>query len=83
LLIAPFVFGPRRLPEMGRTLGRAIREVRRAVQDLSREVGAAELVDDVKGLDQADAKVGEGVRRDLGPDELDDLSETSESRTTR
>jgi sec-independent protein translocase protein TatA len=45
-LIALIVFGPRRLPELGKSLGRAIAEFRKATTDLQRqlehEVEAAE-----------------------------------------
>ena len=36
LLLALLVFGPRKLPEIGRTLGRAMGEFRRATSDLKR-----------------------------------------------
>ncbi len=46
LVLALLVFGPRRLPEVGRTLGRALGEFRRATGDLKRsfdrEIGASE-----------------------------------------
>lgn len=38
LVIALLVFGPRRLPEVGKTLGKAMREFRRATSDLKRSV---------------------------------------------
>ncbi len=38
LLVALIVFGPRRLPEMGRTMGRSLREFRRAAADLRSEL---------------------------------------------
>jgi sec-independent protein translocase protein TatA len=37
LLIALVVFGPKRLPEIGRTVGKSLREFRRATQDLRDE----------------------------------------------
>ncbi len=36
MLLALLVFGPRKLPEIGRTLGRALGEFRRATTDLKR-----------------------------------------------
>lgn len=36
LVLALIVFGPRRLPEIGRTIGRALGEFRRATGDLKR-----------------------------------------------
>jgi sec-independent protein translocase protein TatA len=38
LIIALIVFGPRRLPEVGRTIGRSLRELRRASSDLRDEL---------------------------------------------
>ncbi len=38
LLVALLVFGPRRLPEMGRTMGRSLREFRRAAADIRSEL---------------------------------------------
>jgi sec-independent protein translocase protein TatA len=37
LIIALVVFGPRRLPEIGRTIGKSLREFRKASQDLRDE----------------------------------------------
>lgn len=36
LVLALLIFGPRKLPEIGRTLGRALGEFRRATTDLKR-----------------------------------------------
>ncbi len=38
LVLALLVFGPRRLPEVGRTIGRALGEFRRATHDLKRSI---------------------------------------------
>jgi sec-independent protein translocase protein TatA len=40
LVIALIVFGPRRLPEMGKTVGRSLREFRRATNDIRSEITA-------------------------------------------
>lgn len=37
LIIALIVFGPKRLPEIGRTVGKGLREFRRASQDIRDE----------------------------------------------
>jgi len=46
-VVALLVFGPRRLPELGRSLGRGLAEFRRASSDLKnsieREIEAAEI----------------------------------------
>jgi sec-independent protein translocase protein TatA len=38
LVLALIIFGPRRLPEMGRTIGRSLREFRRATSELRAEI---------------------------------------------
>jgi len=38
LLVALVVFGPKRLPELGQALGRALNEFRRATQSMGEEV---------------------------------------------
>ena len=64
LVLALLLFGPRRLPQIGRSLGKSLAEFRRATTDfklnLEREVDLAEVkeagreisetVDEVKGL---------------------------------
>ena len=46
LVIALVVFGPGKLPEIGRSVGRGINEFRRATTDLTREF--SQSIDDVK-----------------------------------
>ena len=38
LVLALIIFGPRRLPEMGRTIGRSLRDFRRATADIRTEL---------------------------------------------
>jgi TatA/E family protein of Tat protein translocase len=38
LVLGLLIFGPKRLPEVGRTLGKGLREFRRATTDLKRSV---------------------------------------------
>lgn len=38
LLLALLIFGPKKLPEIGRTLGSAIRELRKASRELSTSI---------------------------------------------
>jgi sec-independent protein translocase protein TatA len=40
LVLALIIFGPRRLPEMGRTIGRSLREFRRATSEIRSEIEA-------------------------------------------
>ena len=41
LVIALLVFGPKRLPELGRQVGRGIRELKTQVSAITEDVGAA------------------------------------------
>lgn len=58
LVIALLLFGPRRLPDIGRTIGKALGEFRRATTDfkatLEREVDLAEVKQARDGLKAAD-----------------------------
>ena len=38
LVLALLIFGPRRLPEVGRTIGKGLSEFRRATNDLKRSI---------------------------------------------
>jgi sec-independent protein translocase protein TatA len=40
LVLALIIFGPRRLPEMGRTIGRSLRELRRTTSEIRDELEA-------------------------------------------
>ena len=40
LLVVLVVFGPKKLPEMGRSLGKAIREFKSAGKDLQQEISS-------------------------------------------
>jgi TatA/E family protein of Tat protein translocase len=46
LLIALLIFGPKRLPEIGRTLGKGMAEFRKASNDLKRTINAELALDE-------------------------------------
>jgi TatA/E family protein of Tat protein translocase len=48
LVIALLVFGPRRLPEIGRTIGKALGEFRRATTELKRSIDTEVTLDEVR-----------------------------------
>ena len=49
LLLALLVFGPKKLPEIGRTLGSAMRELRKAARDFSSSIEQLDKDDDEAG----------------------------------
>jgi Tat protein translocase TatB subunit len=80
--IGLLVFGPRRLPEIGRTLGKAMVEFRRAAMELrssiEKEIDLEELKDTTRDVGR---QVEDGVRRATEeahhaiPQEIRDLRE--------
>jgi sec-independent protein translocase protein TatA len=48
LVVALLIFGPRRLPEIGRTIGRALGEFRRATTDLKRTIDTEVTLEEVR-----------------------------------
>jgi TatA/E family protein of Tat protein translocase len=70
LVIALLVLGPTKLPELGRQLGRGIRQFREAARNITKEMGAEDLVEDLKGLNEARGTFGQTVRKELGLDDL-------------
>jgi Tat protein translocase TatB subunit len=81
LLLALLLFGPRKLPQIGRTLGRALTDLRRATTDfktnLEREVNLEQVTDLHGQYKSAKTEVSEavkefrnlGIPRNLGLDE--------------
>ncbi len=51
--IALLIFGPRKLPEIGKTLGRSLGEFRRATSDLKRSIE-----EEVKNIPEEDDQTG-------------------------
>jgi len=52
LVLALLVFGPKRLPEMGRSLGRSVREFKKATSSMKEELGVDEVLREVKDVKQ-------------------------------
>ena len=77
LVIALLVFGPNRLPQAGRSLGRAVREFKRATDTAKSELGLDEVIDEFKG-------VRDGLSDDVGDvRRTSPASRTASRRTSR
>ena len=79
LVIALLVFGPKRLPQMGRSLGRGVREFKNAAATARSELGIDDVISEVNGVkDDVSAAVGidelkadvSGITSSLGVDDL-------------
>lgn len=64
-VIALIVFGPRKLPELGRSLGSAMREFRRSINEIQREIEDSDPTRTVRDEFRA---VRDDTRSILGPD---------------
>jgi len=60
LVLALIIFGPGKLPEVGRALGKGIREFKKATSSLSNELEEAVKFEEAKGENKKEAKVEEG-----------------------
>lgn len=71
LVLALLVFGPKRLPEIGRSFGRTVREFKKASDTARREFGVDEIERELKGVKSEVAGVGQAlseVKADLKVD---------------
>jgi TatA/E family protein of Tat protein translocase len=50
LVIALLVFGPKRLPQMGKSLGRGVREFKKAAETAKSELGLGEVTDGINDI---------------------------------
>lgn len=65
LLIALLLFGPRKLPELGRSLGQSIREFQRGAKSIREEFEKAADVRELKDIKEEVAKPLEELKRPL------------------
>jgi TatA/E family protein of Tat protein translocase len=63
LLVALLIFGPKKLPEIGRTLGSAMRELKKAARDFTDSVQDLDVREDIKSV-QDDLKIDECSNRE-------------------
>ncbi|MFN3368074.1 MAG: TatA/E family twin arginine-targeting protein translocase [Thermus sp.] len=81
LVVALLIFGPKKLPELGRSLGQSIREFKRGAQEIREELE--------KSVDVRDERGPEGARREepypkpvseASPRKAPEVSEPQEER---
>ena len=76
LTVALLVFGPKRLPEMARTLGKTMGELRRTLDDVKFEISQAETEERTRDLEERRKKL---ASKDASqPSEPSESSEPSE-----
>jgi TatA/E family protein of Tat protein translocase len=63
-IVALLVFGPKRLPEIGRTLGKALGEFKKATDDLKSTIEREVQVEELKQLSTNITPAAEVVSRD-------------------
>ena len=63
-VVALLVFGPKRLPEIGRTLGKALGEFKKATDDLKNTIEREVQVEELKQLSTTVTPAAEVVSRD-------------------
>jgi TatA/E family protein of Tat protein translocase len=63
LAIALLIFGPSKLPEVGRSLGKTIREFRKSTREISEDI-AAEIKDVKEEVQQVRESVRESVKKE-------------------
>ncbi|WP_027877500.1 Sec-independent protein translocase protein TatB [Meiothermus cerbereus] len=65
LLIALLLFGPRKLPELGRSLGQSIREFQRGAKNIREEFEKAADVQELKEIKEEISKPLEELKKPL------------------
>jgi len=65
-VIALIIFGPRKLPELGRSLGRSLSEFKRASNELRQTLDEEIRVEEKKTATPSETRPAEAVPRDPG-----------------
>lgn len=66
LVIALIIFGPRKLPELGKSLGRSLNEFKRASQDLQNTLEQEIRIEEQKDKDKARAETSTPAESETG-----------------
>ncbi len=83
-VVALLVFGPKRLPELGRSLGRGLSEFRRASSDLKnsieREIEVSEIGQSIAETQKATEEAKYEIKQSITDTPADTPKETVESK---
>lgn len=83
-VVALLVFGPKRLPELGRSLGKGLSEFRRASSDLKnsieREIEVSEIGQSIAETQKATEQAKSEIRQSITETPADTPKETVESK---
>ena len=63
LILALLVFGPKRLPQMGKSLGKGVREFRKAAETAKTELGLGEVTDQINEVKSTFTEPHQGRHR--------------------
>jgi len=85
-VVALLVFGPKRLPELGRSLGRGLSEFRRASSDLKnsieREIDAAEIEQSIADTKKATERAKDELKQSITGTPVADTSAADTPKET-
>jgi sec-independent protein translocase protein TatB len=79
-IIALLVFGPKRLPELGRTLGRGIRELKTAIRGVQESI-IEEEADVLSEIKEVEASIKESINEKIFSDK--DIKEETTDEEAR
>jgi len=72
-IIALLVFGPKKLPEVGKSVGKALREFKKASDELrnkvEEEINASEIKTEIKSVQDDLNYLQDSIKKDLKTDE--------------
>ena len=77
LILALLVFGPKRLPQMGKSLGKGVREFRKAAETAKTELGLGEVTDQINEVKSTFTEPLKGVT-----DTISDLKSSVDLKTS-
>jgi TatA/E family protein of Tat protein translocase len=80
MVIALVIFGPRKLPELGRSLGRSLNEFKRASNELKHTLDEEIRTEDQKAADEKAAQEREAAQRAAEQQAADQRDRSAEER---